>query len=188
MQLKYKETAVSVLKGEKMTTIPKELQKIHEDVSKLLTEYCEKYLDKEYEELCLHALDKLCCRRPSPMKRGRANTWTAGIIYAIGCNNFIFDKSQPIHMSVQELITPLGVARSTAANKALIIKKMLKIDYYALEWTLPTSIANNTMIWMVSMNGLTYDARKLPVKLQEKFYKEGKIPYVPAHKKLESQT
>ena len=91
-------------------------------------------------------------------------------------------------MSVQELITPLGVARSTAANKALIIKKMLKIDYYALEWTLPTSIANNTMIWMVSMNGLTYDARKLPVKLQEKFYKEGKIPYVPAHKKLESQT
>lgn len=52
MQLKYKETAVSVLKGEKMTTIPKELQKIHEDVSKLLTEYCEKYLDKEYEELC----------------------------------------------------------------------------------------------------------------------------------------
>ena len=59
MQLKYKETAVSVLKGEKMTTIPKELQKIHEDVSKLLTEYCEKYLDKEYEELCLHALDKL---------------------------------------------------------------------------------------------------------------------------------
>ncbi len=122
------------------------------------------------------------------MKRGRANTWTAGIIYAIGCNNFIFDKSQPIHMSVQELITPLGVARSTAANKALIIKKMLKIDYYALEWTLPTSIANNTMIWMVSMNGLTYDARKLPVKLQEKFYKEGKIPYVPAHKKLESQT
>ena len=122
------------------------------------------------------------------MKRGRANTWTAGIIYAIGCNNFIFDKSQPIHKSVQELITPLGVARSTAANKALIIKKMLKIDYYALEWTLPTSIANNTMIWMVSMNGLTYDARKLPVKLQEKFYKEGKIPYVPAHKKLESQT
>ena len=70
----------------------------------------------------------------------------------------------------------------------MIETKMLKIDYYALEWTLPTSIANNTMIWMVSMNGLTYDARKLPVKLQEKFYKEGKIPYVPAHKKLESQT
>ena len=166
-----------------MTTIPKELQKIHEDVSKLLTEYCEKYLDKEYEELCLHALDKLCCRRPSPMKRGRANTWTAGIIYAIGCNNFIFDKSQPIHMTAKELAAPFGIAASTASNKAATIKKLLKIDYSKAEWCLPSRTASNPMLWTVSINGFLLDARMLPLELQKACYEKGLIPFIPADKK-----
>lgn len=66
--------------------IPKEMQKIYEEISKLLIEYSEEYLNKEYEELCLHALEKLCRKRPSPLKSGRSNTWAAGIVYAIGSN------------------------------------------------------------------------------------------------------
>ena len=47
--------------------VPKEMRETYEKISKLLIEYSEKYLNKEYEELCLHALEKLCRKRPSPI-------------------------------------------------------------------------------------------------------------------------
>ncbi len=74
--------------------VPKEMRETYEVISKLLIEYSEEYLNKEYEELCLHALEKLCSKRPSPLKSGRSNTWAAGIVYAIGSNNFINEHKE----------------------------------------------------------------------------------------------
>jgi len=167
--------------GAKMK-IPKEMQETYEIISKILVDYSAEYLNKEYEELCLHALEKLCRKRPSPLKSGRSNTWAAGIVYAIGSNNFIFDKSQPVHMAAKELVEPFGVAVSTASSKAAMIRKMLKIDYFNAEWCLPSEIADNAMLWMVSIDGLPYDARMLPVEAQEVCYEKGLIPYIPAYK------
>lgn len=61
--------------------IPKEMQETYEEISKILIDYSVEYLSKEYEELCLQALEKLCRKRPSPLKSGRSNTWAAGIVY-----------------------------------------------------------------------------------------------------------
>ena len=163
--------------------VPKEMRETYEVISKLLIKYSEEYLNKEYEELCLHALEKLCRKRPSPLKSGRSTTWAAGLVYAIGSNNFIFDKSQPIHMTAKELVTPFGVAASTASSKAAQIKKLLKIDYSRAEWCLPSKASGNPMLWMVSINGLVFDARMLPVEMQEICYEKGLIPFVPAYKK-----
>ena len=161
--------------------IPKEMEKTYEEISKLLIDYSAEYLSKEYEELCLHALEKLCRKRPSPLKSGRSNTWAAGIVYAVGSNNFIFDRSQPIHMTAKELVAPFGVSASTASSKAATIKKMLKINYFQPEWCLPSEMADNPMIWMVSVNGFPVDARMLSVEMQEICYEKGLIPYVPAY-------
>ncbi len=162
--------------------LPKEVQSIYDEISKLLVDYSEEYLDKEYEELCLHALEKLCRKRPSPLKSGRSTTWAAGIVYAVGSNNFIFDKSMPIHMTAKELAGPFGVAASTASSKAAMIKKMLKIDYSRAEWCLLSNMDGNAMLWMVLVNGLVVDARMLPLEMQEICYEKGLIPYVPAYK------
>lgn len=53
--------------------IPNEMQKTYEEISQLLIDYSSEYLNKEYEELCLHALEKLCRKRPSPLKSGTIN-------------------------------------------------------------------------------------------------------------------
>lgn len=163
--------------------IPKELQNKYEDISKILSRYCKTYLDEEYEKLCLHALEKLCQKRPSPLHRGRPNTWAAAIVYAIGRNNFIFDKSQPIHMTAQELVAPFEVSSSTAATKASLIGKLLKISYSKAEWCLPSVIAENPMLWMVTVNGMMYDARMLPAEYQKIYYEKGLIPYIYTRKK-----
>lgn len=162
--------------------IPKEMQPIYDDISALLTNYCTQYLNDEYQQLCLHALEKLCRKRPSPLKNGRRNTWAAGIVYAIGSNNFIFDKSQEIHMTAKELVAPFGVAATTASSKAKEIKDMLKINYSKAEWCLPSQMSDNPMLWLVSINGVPIDARMLSEDLQIMCYEKGLIPYVPAHK------
>lgn len=162
--------------------VPKAMQEKYNEIAAILEPYCDEYLNDEYKELCLHALEKLCRKRPSPLISRKAKTWAAGIIYAIGQNNFIFDKSQPIHMTAEEIVEPLGMAKTTAANKAAEIRKMLKIDHYTAEWVLASDVENNAALWFVEVNGLLVDARTLPLEVQIYCAERGLIPHVPGHK------
>lgn len=66
-------------------------------------------------------------------------------------------------------------------------KVLLSIDTgfftASAEWCLPSEAASNPMLWMVSIDGLVFDARMLPVEIQEICYEKGLIPFVPAYKK-----
>ena len=94
--------------------VPVQMQPVYEEISGIIVEYCKKYLNDDYRVLCLRLLEKLCRKRPSPLLQGRRNTWAAGIVYAIAANNFVFDKSMPIHLTADELSRPFGIVPSTA--------------------------------------------------------------------------
>lgn len=162
--------------------IPKEMQDTYDTIASLITDFSKQYLDEDYEALCLHALEKLCRKRPSPLKSGRAKTWACGIIYAIGSNNFIFDRSMKVHLTAAQIVEPFGIAKTTAQAKASDIRKMLKITYSNAEWCLPSLIDSNPEIWTVLYNGFAVDARWLPRELQIICYEKGLIPYVPGLK------
>ena len=161
-------------------SVPKTMQEKYNELATIIEPYCDNYLSDEYKTLCIHALEKLCRKRPSPLTSGTARTWAAGIIYSIGQNNFIFDRSQSIHMTASELVEPLGVAKTTAASKAAEIRKMLKIDHFNSEWVLASDIEKNPMLWLVEVNGLVVDARRLPLEVQIECVQRGLIPFVPA--------
>ena len=127
-------------------------------------------------------MEKLCRKRQSPLLSGRAHTWAAGIVYAIGSNNFIFDKTQKLHLTASELVAPFGVSSSTASGKAAELKKMFKIDYFNIEWMLPEHIEDNPMIWMVKVNGFIVDVRDMPLDIQQQAFEKGIIPYIPGDK------
>lgn len=55
-------------------SVPKSLQPAFDGIEPLITDYCNQYLNDEYRELCLHLLEKLCRKRPSPLLAGRKNT------------------------------------------------------------------------------------------------------------------
>ena len=160
--------------------IPKAMRPKYDEIAAVLEPYCEEYLNEEYREICLHALEKLCRKRPSPLMKGRKNTWAAGIVYAIGQNNWIFDRSQPLHRTADEIAEPFGVSKKTAAAKAAEIRKMLKIDITNWEWVLPSGMESNPALWFVSVNGFMMDARALPLDIQIYCAEQGLIPYVPA--------
>lgn len=161
--------------------IPKSMQAKYDEIAAYIIPFCEEHLNGEYQDLCLHALEKLCRKRPSPLMSGRPYTWAAGIVYAIGQNNWIFDrKHNEYAMTAEELAAPFGVAKSTASSKAAEIRKMLKIDPYKSEWILASDVESNPLVWWVEVNGLPVDARYLPLDLQIACYERGLIPYVPA--------
>jgi len=162
--------------------IPKEILSKYDEIAALIIEFCDKKLNGDYKNLCLRLLEKLCRKRQSPLLSGRAHTWAAGIVYAIGSNNFIFDKTQKLHLTANELVAPFGVSASTASSKAADLKKMFKIDYFNTEWMLPERLENNSMIWMVMVNGLIVDIRDMPLEIQEQAFEMGIIPYIPGEK------
>ena len=163
-------------------SVPKLMQPVFDSVEPLITDFCNQYLNDEYRELCLHLLEKLCRKKPSPLLTGRKNTWAAAIIYAITTNNFIFDKSQPVHMTADELCAPFGLSKSTVSNKAREIRDMFNITYLNPEWQLTYLAEDNPAIWFLSVNGFVIDIRTASVELQEQAYRLGLIPFVPAYR------
>ncbi|MBQ8706984.1 MAG: hypothetical protein IJ523_02715 [Succinivibrionaceae bacterium] len=158
--------------------VPKAMQTTYDIIKSILEPYCDEQLNSEYKELCLHALEKLCRKRPSPLLYGRAYIWAAGIVYAIGQNNFIFDQSRHLHKSADELSEPFGLAKTTVSSKAAEVRKLLKISQSNPEWTLPSDVENNPLLWMVNFNGMCVDARMLPPEIQTICAERGLIPHV----------
>ena len=159
--------------------VPKAMRGKYDEIAAIIEPFCGEHLDGEYRELCLRALEKLCRKRPSPVLSRRPGTWAAGIIYAIGQANWLFDKDQPIHMAAGELADSLGVSKSTASSTAAEIRKWLKIDHFNSEWSLPSRMDDNPLLWLVEVDGFVVDARHLPPELQAECARQGLIPYAP---------
>jgi len=47
-------------------------------------------------------------------------------------------------------------------------------------WTLPSRLADNPIVWMLQVNGFLRDIRHAPREVQEIAFNKGLIPYVPA--------
>ena len=98
-------------------SVPKNMQDKYDEIAALIAPFCDEYLNDEYKALCLHALEKLCRKRPSPLLSGRARTRAGGILYAVGQANFLFDKSQTPHMKASELAERIGRREQYAFRK-----------------------------------------------------------------------
>lgn len=160
--------------------LPKTMIPRYLEISEIITSFCSDMLDEEYKELCLYTLAKLCRKRPSPLESGRANTWACGIIYAIGSNNFLFDRSQKPYVPPAEIAAWFGLSKSTAGNKGAEVKNILNINYFSAEYCLKSKLADNSAIWFLSVNGWMTDIRQAPRELQEMAFAKGLIPYIPA--------
>src|SRR5450755_744214 len=84
---------------------------------------CHEHLDDEYGRIGRRLIARLARKRPSPLARGDARIWAAGVVYAIGQINFLFDPTQTPHLTAKQLVERLGVVQTTMANKAGLINR-----------------------------------------------------------------
>ena len=129
----------------------------------------------------------LARKRPSPLLSGKPESWASGIVRVIGWVNFLGDPSQPHHMKMAEIDEGFGVSEATGSAKAKAIRDLLKLRPFDPEWTLPSRMDRNPMAWMIQVNGLIVDARRVPREIQEVAYRKGLIPYIPADRSTEGE-
>ncbi len=146
----------------------------------LIDQFCQEHLNEEYAVLCRKLAEKLGRKRPSPLLYGSLNAWASGIVRAIGGVNFLHDKSQTPYMRSTDVDHYLGTSPSSGAAKLAAIRKMFNMHQLDPNWSLPSRLDDNPMVWMLQVNGFIMDVRDAPREVQEMAFHKGLIPYVPA--------
>lgn len=150
-----------------------------DEIAGLVDAFCREHLNEEYADLCRRLAEKLARKRPSPLVKGRPNTWACGIVRTIGWVNFLDDRSQEPHMKLTAIDKAFGVGESTGQGKSMLIRTMLKIKPMDPAWSLRSQLDRNPMAWMIKINGFVVDARILKREFQEEALRRGLIPYLP---------
>ncbi len=160
--------------------VPSAMRPVFEEIVGMTDAVCLAVLDAEYADLVRRAAAKLARKRPSPLLGGRTATWAAGIIYALGQVNFAFDPSSDPHVTADELSRRFGLAKSTIAGKAKQVRDLLRISHFSAEFLRAEIAEQSPMVWLIEVNGLAMDARRLPLEIQVEAYRRKLIPYIPA--------
>jgi len=156
--------------------IPESLRHDCQQILKLTDLFCAEHLDSEYGQLCRKLVAKLARKRPSPLARGDLRIWAAAAIYAVGSINFLFDSSQDIFMTGDQISLLTGISKSTLSNKAKQIRDSLKLYQTHPEFSRRKLLANSPIPWLVEFNGFIVDARTLPSDVQAEARRKGLIP------------
>jgi len=159
--------------------IPETLRHEVAQIFTLTDPFCAEHLDTEYGELVRKLVAKLARKRPSPLARGDLRIWAAAAIYAVGSVNFLFDRAQSPHLTGDDLSALAGVPKSTLANKAKLIRDVLRIRQMEPEFCRRQLLASNPMAWMISVDGFIVDARMMPPEVQAEALRRGLIPDLP---------
>jgi len=156
--------------------IPEPLRHHCQELFKLTDSFCAEHLDAEYGELCRKLIAKLARKRPSPLARGDLRIWAATAVYVVGSINFLFDKSQDIFMTGDQISLLTGIPKSTLTNKAMRVRDSLKLYPFHPELSRRELLAENPTRWLVELHGLIMDVRTLPPEVQAEARRKGLIP------------
>jgi Domain of unknown function (DUF6398) len=167
----------------RLNSVPKLMLPVYEKIVGLTNKVCDKHLNSEYRDL---ARAMTAALRPSPLASGQPRTWACGNAYALGRVNFLGDKSFSPYMTTADLCTAFEVGESTVHAKARVIEEMLGTRPFDPQWTLPSLVERNPLVWMAEVNGLLVDLRDMPRDVQEIAFAKGVIPYIPADRKNRS--
>ncbi|MCY7285407.1 MAG: plasmid pRiA4b ORF-3 family protein [Cyanobacteria bacterium CAN_BIN43] len=172
-------------KTKKSEDVPKAMKEKFDRVVAITDAFSKQLLNDEYAQLIRFATAALCRKRPSPLASGTDKTWACGVSHALGMINFLFDSSQDPHVSSKDLYQWFGVSASTGQAKSKLVRDTLRMHQMDPDWCLPSLLDRNPMAWMITVNGLIFDARSASRPIQEMAYAKGLIPYIPGDRPSE---
>ena len=150
------------------TSVPKTMQARYDQIVALTDEFCQQHLNDEYRDLAR-----------AMAASGQAWSWACGIVYALGQVNFLSDKATQPYMTMADVCAAFSVSPSTGGAKARTISDALKLRPFDPDWTLPSMMDRNPLVWMTEVNGYLVDLRSAPREVQEIAFEKGMIPYIP---------
>ena len=107
-----------------------------EKIIELVSGFCDKNLNSEYEELCVKLIEKMGRKHDVPFKRGKLEIWASAVIYALGQINFLFDKTTEPYATPDDICNYFNTKKSTVSNKARDIREMFNMGHFDREFSL----------------------------------------------------
>lgn len=107
--------------------IPKDRRQRFKEVADLIEDFAREHLDEETAGFCLELWTRLCRQKAPDAMRGKPETWAASAIHVIARMNFLFDKSQPVHLTFDTICDFFQTSKTTVGGKATRIEKTLKL-------------------------------------------------------------
>ena len=141
------------------TRVPAAMQAKFDSISQATDAFCDQTLNDEYKQFTRLALAALSRKRPSPLLKGKDSTWAAGVVHAVGINNFLFDTGQTPHCKSADIHAFFGVSGSNVQAKSLQIRKLLDMNPMSPDWCLPGRLAVNPLISRLAVNGVVMKIR-----------------------------
>jgi hypothetical protein len=166
--------------SDKRLRIPAYLHRDAQEIFNLTDSFCAEHLDAEYAGLCPKLVARLARKRPSPLARGDLRIWAGAVIYTVGSINFLFDRSQRLHLTGDQVASLIGVPKSTLANTAKQIRGLLRLGHFDRELCRRELLEKSPLAWMIMVNGFVVDARMMPPEIQAIARRKGLIPNLPA--------
>ena len=142
------------------------VQDYTEKLIQMTNGFCDEYLDDEYKALCEKLIRKMSRKRVVPFLSGKLEIWAAGVVYALGGINFLFDKSSKPHTSPDDICNYFGTSKSTTGQRAKTIRDMFKLHYFDSEFS-TKELLDKSPFSNVFLNGMPISISSLPPELQE---------------------
>jgi hypothetical protein len=116
--------------------------------------FCKEILhDEEYAKLAEKLILKMGRKKNVPFESGQIEIWAAAVIHALGSINFLFDKSQNPHSTVEEINNFFGTKKTTTTGKSKFIRDLFKLEYWDEEFSTNRTKNDNPLADLTMVNG-----------------------------------
>ncbi|MBW2603541.1 MAG: SEC-C domain-containing protein [Deltaproteobacteria bacterium] len=92
-------------------------------IQEMIRAFGQKKLNDMYTDLALKLCEKIGRMRKLSIQRGRQEIWAAAIVYAMARINFLFDPTNEVYITADDICDFFGTKKSTVGNKAGQIQK-----------------------------------------------------------------
>jgi hypothetical protein len=101
------------------------------EVSASITSFGAAHLDPELMGFALDLWKRICRSKRLDCRRGNPNVWAASVMHVIARMNFLFDPSQPAHLTFDTICDFFQVKKTTVGGKATEIERTLRLRQHS---------------------------------------------------------
>ncbi len=162
--------------GPTLNDIPMHFRERFTDIIEVIDSFCDDHLNEEYKDVC-HELAAHVCQDGSPLLSGKAKSWAAGVIWAIGRVNFLSDRSFEPHMTQGQFAKAIGVSQTTVSAKCREIWDGMELMQLDPGFTVASRKDANPLVRMAKLAEMLSiphlerpagpDRERLPIKSQD---------------------
>ena len=111
--------------------IPKEKRERFSEVAALLQQFGQTHLDPQLTGFIWELWRRLCRRQTVDCRRGKPQVWAASVVHVIARMNFLFDRSQPVHVTFDTICGWFQANKTTVGSKATEIERALRLRQHS---------------------------------------------------------